>query len=241
MSAVSTAIVTLLVAMVVVFCVALIIYLSSLVKNAYQIKVEMRGELDDGMKKIDEELNKRSRWIKRELLEEIEKVKVAMHTDNARRFGEMNDLMRKSVNEMLEGEKKERHEINKRLEGIKESQGKHDQVVKRLKRDVRRLGDDWDADADPDAEDEIDLGADGLPKFPLNKPDIKEEPGKDAPKEAGKKTDKKNKPETPALSAKSLEKPGGVASSPLPSFPLEGLPAPNKPSNDSPPQVKANA
>lgn len=67
----------------------LMMYMSNLVKSAYEIKVQINTDMDDRLTKMADDLDKKSRWIKRDLLEEIDKIKAAMQTDNARRVEEI--------------------------------------------------------------------------------------------------------------------------------------------------------
>ena len=67
----------------------LMMYMANLVKSAYEIKVQINSDVEDRLTKMGEDLDKKSRWIKRDLLEEIEKIKTALHTDNARKIDEM--------------------------------------------------------------------------------------------------------------------------------------------------------
>jgi hypothetical protein len=100
MSFLTIAMVALIIGLVVVFAVALVGYLSSLVKNAYQIKVEMRNDLEEGLKKMDDELNKRGKWLKREMIEEMERIKAGMATDTAKRQIEMIEQLNTMVGEI---------------------------------------------------------------------------------------------------------------------------------------------
>ncbi|MCR6630843.1 MAG: hypothetical protein NVV74_12790 [Magnetospirillum sp.] len=67
----------------------LMMYMANLVKSAYDIKVQINTDVEDRLTKMGEDLDKKSRWIKRDLLEEIEKIKVAMQTENARKLEEL--------------------------------------------------------------------------------------------------------------------------------------------------------
>jgi hypothetical protein len=67
----------------------LMMYMGNLVKSAYEIKVQINTDVEERLTKMGEDLDKKSRWIKRDLLEEIEKIKVAVQTDNARKLDEM--------------------------------------------------------------------------------------------------------------------------------------------------------
>ncbi|MGE5475093.1 MAG: hypothetical protein ACM3Q1_00420 [Bacteroidales bacterium] len=67
----------------------LMMYMANLVKSAYEIKVQINTDVEDRLTKMGEDLDKKSRWIKRDLLEEIEKIKTALQTDNARKIEEL--------------------------------------------------------------------------------------------------------------------------------------------------------
>lgn len=67
----------------------LMMYMANLVKSAYEIKVQINTDVEDRLTKMGEDLDKKSRWIKRDLLEEIEKIKIAIQTDNTRKLEEL--------------------------------------------------------------------------------------------------------------------------------------------------------
>ncbi|HLO78107.1 MAG TPA: hypothetical protein VK196_16760, partial [Magnetospirillum sp.] len=67
----------------------LMMYMANLVKSAYEIKVQINTDVEDRLTKMGEDLDKKSRWIKRDLLEEIEKIKVALQSDNARKLEDL--------------------------------------------------------------------------------------------------------------------------------------------------------
>lgn len=67
----------------------LMMYMGNLVKSAYEIKVQINTEVEDRLTKMAEDLDKKSRWIKRDLVEEIEKIKVNLQSDNANKLGEL--------------------------------------------------------------------------------------------------------------------------------------------------------
>lgn len=115
MNFLTVTIVIFIVALIGVFAVALIVYLSSLVKSAYQIKIEMRSDLEEGLKRADEEMNKRTRWIKREMVEDMEKIKAGMQTDIANRSNVILEESRKLAVGVEESLRKELAETNRRL------------------------------------------------------------------------------------------------------------------------------
>ncbi|MBC7906024.1 MAG: hypothetical protein H7Y60_04640 [Rhodospirillaceae bacterium] len=75
----------------------LMMYMANLVKSAYEIKVQINTEVEERLTKMGDDLDKKSRWIKRDLLEEIEKIKVALQTDNTRKMEELTGSLRQKV------------------------------------------------------------------------------------------------------------------------------------------------
>ncbi|MDK9720549.1 MAG: hypothetical protein OEL53_05135 [Rhodospirillales bacterium] len=129
-----------IVALIGVFAVALIVYLSSLVKSAYQIKIEMRNDLEEGLKRADEELNKRSRWIKRELLDEIEKIKGGLQADITNRGVTILDESHKQIAGVEEGLRKDLAETNRLLGEARDLLYALDHRVKSIRREVPGQG-----------------------------------------------------------------------------------------------------
>lgn len=76
---------------------ALVIYMGSLVKSAYQLKIEIKNDVEEGQRRIEEEVEKKIRWVKRDLVEEVDKIKVALQTDNQRKIAEMLDVFVKRL------------------------------------------------------------------------------------------------------------------------------------------------
>lgn len=65
--------------------IAIVSYVSQLAKNAYELKVEMRRELDDGLKALESEVSRAVKWARGELAGEIEKSRALMAEDLERR------------------------------------------------------------------------------------------------------------------------------------------------------------
>ncbi|CAA7622050.1 conserved hypothetical protein [Candidatus Terasakiella magnetica] len=99
----------------------LVMYMASLVKNAYELKVQINSDIDERLGKMGEDLDKKSRWIKRDLLEEIEKIKSNLEADNARRFNELADPVRKRVDDIELILRKEHDEWVKAIETDREA------------------------------------------------------------------------------------------------------------------------
>jgi len=67
----------------------LMMYMANLVKSAYEIKVQINSEVEDRLTKMGDELDKKSKWIKRDLLEEIEKIKSNMNAEAQTKVAEL--------------------------------------------------------------------------------------------------------------------------------------------------------
>lgn len=115
---------------------SLVVYMGSLVKNAYELKVEIQNDMEAGLKRIEEESEKKTRWIKRDLIEEIEKLKSSLSTDNQRKFGEMTEGLVKSVAELEQTYKRDRQEMVKVIDALRQDIMTLDQRLKSLKRDA---------------------------------------------------------------------------------------------------------
>ncbi|MBY0431574.1 MAG: hypothetical protein K2Q10_10275 [Rhodospirillales bacterium] len=116
----------------------LVTYMASLVKSAYAIRVEIRTEMDEGMRRIEDDMDKKSRWIKRDLIEEMEKTRNALNTENQRRAGEMAEVLNKRLVEMDTAYRNDRIEILKLLDNQRQMILSLDQRLRALKREQRR-------------------------------------------------------------------------------------------------------
>lgn len=129
---------TLGVAAMVLLLGGLLVYMSQLMKNAYQIKVELQSELDAGLHRVDEEADKKLKWIKRDTFEELEKAKAALTADHTRRMNEMQEMLNKRLQERDELWKRERTDLLKILEQHHENIKVLDQRLRTLRREQRR-------------------------------------------------------------------------------------------------------
>lgn len=94
----------------------LMMYMANLVKSAYEIKVQIGTEVEERLTKMADDLDKKSKWIKRDLLEEIDKIKVAIQTDNSRRLEEFVGPIVARINHFEEFLLNERSEWVKAIE-----------------------------------------------------------------------------------------------------------------------------
>ncbi len=92
--------ITVAIALVIVLMGALVNYMSSLVKNAYQIKVELRNDMETALKAIQDDVEKRGKWLKRDMVEETGRIKDALESMNETRFGELREGLKEMVAEV---------------------------------------------------------------------------------------------------------------------------------------------
>lgn len=116
---------------------ALVVYMGSLVKSAYQLKIEIQGEMADGQRKVEEDVDKKLRWIKRDLVEEVEKIKGGLQADSQRRIAEMAAAIDKRLAEAAEEWRRDRAETLKVLEGLRHDMVILDQRQRSLRREQR--------------------------------------------------------------------------------------------------------
>mgnify|MGYP001809933283 CR=1 FL=1 len=116
----------------------LLVYMSQLVKNAYQIKIELRTELSEGLQRVDDEADKKLKWIKRDIFEEVDKIKTALTVDHGRRLAELQEAVNSQLKERDEVWRRDRVELIKIIERQREDIKVLDQRVRTLRRDQRR-------------------------------------------------------------------------------------------------------
>ena len=139
----------------------LVHYVASLAKSAYQIKIELRSDLEEGLRRLEEEMDKKSRWVKRDLIEEFEKIRVALQTDNTRRFSDHTEVVGRKLAELETALRTERTEVMALMDSHRQSIVTLDQRLRTLRHAVRQEAAAPDAttakpdDAPPPAEDPI--------------------------------------------------------------------------------------
>lgn len=79
---------TVIIALLGVLVVGLLTYMSSLVRRAYELKVELHNEIERGLRRIEEDLDTKNRRLRREVQDDIAKSKDAIIQDNERRHDE---------------------------------------------------------------------------------------------------------------------------------------------------------
>ncbi|NKD76232.1 hypothetical protein HEQ60_00375 [Haematospirillum sp. H1815] len=79
----------------------LLSYLSSLVKSAYQIKVELRSDMEKNLRHIRDELGKQSRLVRTELVKDVSRIRRSLEQDSAVRVDRMEHDLRATTEESI--------------------------------------------------------------------------------------------------------------------------------------------
>lgn len=117
----------------------LLMYMSNLVRSAYELKVQIAADIEARFAKMTEELEKKGRWIKRDLLEEVEKIKAAVETENARRFQTFSEPVTRAVEGLDSLIRNERKEWVAAIERDRGLIAQLDSRVDFLRRDLKAL------------------------------------------------------------------------------------------------------
>ena len=129
----------------------LMMYMANLVKSAYEIKVQINSEVEDRLNKMGDELDKKSKWIKRDLLEEIEKIKSNMNTEAQTKVAELTQPFTARLDALEAALKAERAEWVKAVDSDRAAITNIDNRLKSLGKPgpAARKSDDKDAAAAP--------------------------------------------------------------------------------------------
>ncbi len=116
----------------------LMVYMGNLVRSAYELKVQINTEVEDRLTKMGDDLDKKARWIKRDLLEEIDKIKTALQTDNARKIAELSEPLLHQLQALETQLRDERGQLAKAIESNREGLTALDGRLKTLQRKFDR-------------------------------------------------------------------------------------------------------
>lgn len=145
----------------------LMMYMANLVKSAYEIKVQINSEVEDRLTKMGDELDKKSKWIKRDLLEEIEKIKSNMHTEAQAKVGELTQPFTARLDALEAALKAERAEWVKAVDSDRAAITNIDNRLKSLGKSAKKA-EDKETAAPPAGE--AQPTADGSPAPPKPPP-----------------------------------------------------------------------
>jgi uncharacterized protein YdbL (DUF1318 family) len=135
----TTVLVTLGVGAVIIAAIGLVMYMSALVKNAYELKVELQAEMAESLKRIEDDVDKKAKWVKRDLVEEIQKSKDALSADIARRLQEAEDTVNKRLAEQEAAARRERGEVLRVIDGQKKAIATIEEKLRLLQREQRQM------------------------------------------------------------------------------------------------------
>ncbi len=136
-------------------------YMANLVKSAYEIKVQISSDVDERLTKMGEDIDKKSRWIKRELAEEIDKIRVSLTTESAKKFQEMAEPLLKQVEALEQAVRSERTEWVKAVDTDRQSLTEVDGRIRAVRRDIKRIEERLGLAAQPETAAAADPSAAG--------------------------------------------------------------------------------
>lgn len=139
MSMSSVLIISLAAGVILVVGGGLLMYMANLVKNAYEIKVQINADLEERLKSISDDLDKKSKWIKRDMLEEFEKTRSSLITDNTRRLQELIEPFGKRLEAIEQRLQIERTDWSKAVDDTKVSGVALDAKISQIRKDIRRV------------------------------------------------------------------------------------------------------
>jgi cell division protein FtsX len=132
--------ITVAAALVIILVGALVNYMSSLVKSAYQIKVELRNDLETALNDMREDIDKRSKWLKRDLVEETTKVKDSLEMGNGRKLDELRETLTALASEAREAGRaevaaliEEMHALEARLRAMEQETEARKNMARRVR------------------------------------------------------------------------------------------------------------
>lgn len=93
----SVAGIALVIGILIVLGIAIVSYVSSLARSAYELKVELRKDLDDGLKRVEAEMVKQTKWARGDILAEVERSRGTMLEDLSRRAEDLQAALNASL------------------------------------------------------------------------------------------------------------------------------------------------
>ena len=119
----------------------LMMYMANLVRNAYEIKVQINADVDERIKAISDDMDKRSKWIKRDLVEELDKIKTSLMQSNSRTIQEMAEPLAKRIEALEQVLKSERTDWSKAIDETRKGSTSLDAKLLQFRKDLRRVED----------------------------------------------------------------------------------------------------
>jgi polyhydroxyalkanoate synthesis regulator phasin len=130
--------ITLGIAVVAVLAIGLLSYMSQLVKNAYQIKVEIRSDMEEGLRKIEEEMGKKTKWMRSEVGEDVAKMRQGIEQDNGHRLEGIEDRLTTLAQDLDRDSREERSELRNTVNQLRKKVVSMEQEITALKEEMAR-------------------------------------------------------------------------------------------------------
>ncbi|MFN3075271.1 MAG: hypothetical protein ABT940_00030 [Alphaproteobacteria bacterium] len=137
MSTLTISIFTVGLALLVIFGIVMINHVSALVKNAYQIKVEIRSEMEDGLSAIAHEMEQKARAIRQDMQSEATRIKTMLEADNQKQFAEMDTALKTKLSALEEVIRQDRVKFVKAIDEMQQMLRDHEQSLRTWKRDQK--------------------------------------------------------------------------------------------------------
>ena len=134
-------IISLAAAIILVVGGGLLMYMTNLIKNAHEIKVQINADLDERLKLITDDLDKKSTWMRRDVNEEFDKFRNAQALEGNRRAQELLDPLNRRLDALESVMMSDRAAITQSTESVKSGTAALDTKIAQLRRDLRRVED----------------------------------------------------------------------------------------------------
>lgn len=173
--------ITITIALILIMGVGLMSYVSSLVKNAYQIKVELRNDVESAIARMDTEMDRRGRALRKELGDDAAKLRDSVQQDNDRRIKEIEDRLQKTLQDLNTAGRDEKAATQTALADMRRRLKTLESDVVAIKTDLSRRAALGRALRDKDRADQTDLAEAAPSPAPAPAPAPNEAPAAASP------------------------------------------------------------
>ena len=125
--------------LILVICGGIMMYMATLVRSAYEIKVQINTDIEDRLTKMSEALDQKTRSIKLDMIEDINKVRSVLAIENSKRLDEMSDQRNKRLDGLEPLVRAEHGEWVKAIVTDRLSLTQVDARVKAVYREIKRV------------------------------------------------------------------------------------------------------
>lgn len=127
-------IITVAIAIVIILAVMIVKYMSVLVANAYQLKVDLRAELDGGLRRLDDEVEKKAKEIRRDLFDEAARLRSASDADAHKRLTEHAESLKKHIADLEAALRNDHEDMFRAVQGLRRDTDDLQDEFRNLKR-----------------------------------------------------------------------------------------------------------